>query len=82
MSAAELIMATGSEPPTPASGRVTLYVGADDTLYIKDAAGSVQQVSSVTTPPTVSGSRGGNAALASLLTALEGLGLIVDATTT
>ena len=31
-----------------------------------------------TTKPTVSGSRGGNAALASLLTALAGLGLIID----
>lgn len=31
-----------------------------------------------TTKPTVTGSRGGNAALASLLTALAGLGLIVD----
>jgi len=32
-------------------------------------------------PRTVTGSRGGNAALGSLLTALEGLGLIVDSTT-
>jgi len=31
--------------------------------------------------PTVTGSRGGNAAVASLLTALETLGLIVDDTT-
>lgn len=31
--------------------------------------------------PTVAGSRGGNAALASLLTALAGLGLVVDSTT-
>ena len=31
-----------------------------------------------TTKPTVSGSRGSNAALASLLTALAGLGLLVD----
>lgn len=31
--------------------------------------------------PTVTGSRGGNAALASLLTALDGLGLITDSTT-
>lgn len=31
--------------------------------------------------PTVSGSRGGNAALASLLTALAGLGLLTDSTT-
>lgn len=34
-----------------------------------------------TTKPTVSGSRGGNAALASLLTALATLGLITDTTT-
>ena len=37
-----------------------------------------------TTPaakPTISGSRGGNAALASLLTQLAGLGLITDSTT-
>lgn len=33
------------------------------------------------TQPTVTGSRGGNAALASLLTALAGVGLIVDSTT-
>lgn len=32
-------------------------------------------------PPTVIGSRGGNAALASLLTGLAGLGIIVDSTT-
>jgi Fe-S cluster assembly scaffold protein SufB len=33
------------------------------------------------TKPTVTGSRGGNAALASLLTALAGLGLLTDSTT-
>ena len=33
---------------------------------------------SVTTQPTVTGSRGGNAALASLLTALDGIGWIVN----
>lgn len=32
-------------------------------------------------PPTVSGSRGGNAALQSLLSALSGAGLIIDNTT-
>lgn len=32
-------------------------------------------------PPSVTGSRGGNAALASLLTALAGLGLITNNTT-
>jgi hypothetical protein len=33
-----------------------------------------------TTQPTITGSRGGNAALASLLTALDAMGLIIDAT--
>lgn len=33
------------------------------------------------TVPTVTGSKGGNAALASLLTALAGLGLVKDGTT-
>ena len=32
-------------------------------------------------PPTVKGSKGGNAALASLITALAALGLVKDATT-
>lgn len=36
---------------------------------------------STTTKPAITGSRGGNAALASLLTALAGLGLITDSTT-
>ena len=36
---------------------------------------------SVAVKPTITGSRGGNAALASLLTALAGLGLITDSTT-
>ncbi len=35
----------------------------------------------VRNPPTVTGSRGGNAALASLITALTGLGLVKDGTT-
>lgn len=32
-------------------------------------------------PPTITGSKGGNAALASLITALAGLGLVKDGTT-
>lgn len=44
MSAAELILATGSMPPAPASGRVTLYAGSDDQLYWRDAAGSTNKV--------------------------------------
>lgn len=43
---------------------------------------SVAQIASISpTPLTVSGSRGGNAALADLLTQLAALGLIVDGTT-
>lgn len=46
---------------------------ASDTIGFFGAAG--------TTLPTITGSRGGNVALASLLTALAGLGLIVDDST-
>jgi hypothetical protein len=113
MSAAELILATGSEPATPASGRVTLYAGSDDQVYAKDSAGNVSKLVTPdaaqtftaaqtfsddvllggsgkqvgfygTTPagkPSVSGSRGGNAALTSLLTALANLGLLTDSST-
>lgn len=110
MSAAELILATGSEPAAPASGRLLIYAGNDDKLYLKDSSGNVQQIATPgsaqtfsaaqifsddvtlggsgkqiafyggtpTSKPTVSGSRGGNAALASLLTTLANLGLITD----
>jgi hypothetical protein len=44
VSAGELILATGSAPAAPASGRVTLYVETDGTLYLKDAAGTARQV--------------------------------------
>jgi hypothetical protein len=41
---------------------------------------SVSGTLSVGTVPTITGSRGGNAALANLLTALAAMGLIVDGT--
>jgi hypothetical protein len=44
MSAAELILATGSAPAAPTAGRVTLYVGTDNKLYLKDATGTTAQV--------------------------------------
>jgi hypothetical protein len=44
-------------------------------------SGQFAEILTLDSPPTVTGSRGGNAALASLLTALENLGLIVDSTT-
>jgi hypothetical protein len=50
--------------------------------FAVDGSGNVQAHSFVPTQkPTVTGSRGGNVALASLLTALAGIGLIVDGTT-
>lgn len=55
----------------PASGGVgTNYLSADGTFK-----------NPLNRAVSVTGSRGGNAALASLLTALAGLGLIVDSTT-
>jgi len=44
MSAAEVILATGSAPAAPATGRITLYAGTDNKLYLKDAAGTAEQV--------------------------------------
>lgn len=59
--------------------------GGGPALVIQDSAGnSVMSFPSGTgggAAPTVSGSRGGNAALASLLTALDSLGIINDGTT-
>jgi hypothetical protein len=47
MSAAELILTTGSAPAAPASGRVTLYAGTDDSIYITTSAGSTRQVATL-----------------------------------
>lgn len=55
------------------NGNCTLGDAAGDTLKFYGGTGATQQ--------TITGSRGGNAALASLLTALATLGLIVDSTT-
>ena len=57
---------------TPDSGAVHSLLGSDNKLGFHGAAAVSQQ--------TVTGSRGGNAALASLITKLATLGLIVDGT--
>lgn len=57
--------------------RLTGPDGAFKDVYVNDNAGPQQ---GVTPPPTVTGSRGANAALASLLTALASRGVIVDTT--
>lgn len=59
---------------TPDSGAVHTIDGSGNRLGFHGAASVAQQ--------TVTGSRGGNAALASLLTKLATLGLIVDGSTT
>jgi hypothetical protein len=53
---------------------ITSYDDGTDSYLAFFGAGGYKQ-------PTITGSRGGNAALANLLTALENLGLIVDSTT-
>lgn len=59
-----------------ASGALRLHAYGAGVLKT-DASGNVGLIS----PPSVTGSRGGNAALASLLTQLASLGIIVDNTT-
>ena len=56
---------------------VTIRVADQDRLKV-DSGGNL--IATFANKPTVTGSRGGNAALASLLTALAGYGLIVDST--
>lgn len=46
---------------------------------LESKVGQLQKLT--TNPPTVTGSKGGNAALTSLLAALVGLGIIKDGTT-
>lgn len=72
---------------TTGSGGITLDCEGGEVLIAGDTGIAISSDAVGffgTTPqpkPTVTGSRGGNAALASLLTSLEGLGLLVDGTT-
>lgn len=52
-------------------------------LYSRTAAGTpfIMHPQTAANPPTVTGSKGGNAALASLMTALAAAGIVVDGTT-
>jgi hypothetical protein len=70
-----------TNPSTNPAGGVVIYASAASGDF--KVRGAVGQVCALPTggAPTVTGSRGGNAALASLLTTLAGLGLIVDSTT-
>ena len=70
-------MANATTAPTsnPTSG-IIFYATAGQPTF-KDSAGNIVQF----TKPTVTGAKGGNAALGSLMTALSGIGLVVDSTT-
>lgn len=67
------------------SGVLSLRVGGSDLFYMYIDSAGVPHMSffeAMPNPrPVVSGSRGGNAALASLITGLAALGLIIDDTT-
>lgn len=74
---------------TDATGKLTVYV-APGRWLLKDAAGNKDEVTvappgpdtpTPAAPPAVAGSRGGNAALASLLTGLAAAGVIIDNST-
>ena len=62
------------DDPQQAHRVVSDAVGAVETKV-----GKLQKL--IANPPTVTGSKGGNAALASLITALVGLGVVKDGTT-
>lgn len=65
-----------------ASNRGTLYVNsAGDLKYVSPSGTAKVTTIGPSAPATVAGSRGGNAALADLLTKLATLGYIVDGTT-
>lgn len=86
-SAASVIDETGPGAPTAPAGRGSLWRRTDATpaLYVKTADGAGGWLACMVLPsglPEVSGTRGGNAALANLLSALANLGLITDSTTT
>lgn len=61
----------------PSRACQVLDQGLDD---LESKVGQLQKLMTKE-PPTVKGSKGGNAALASLITALASLGLVKDATT-
>lgn len=84
----------GWKVTTPADGNfVFVATPASDRVYLQKAGGAITHMTfkddgavgffgaGGITRPTVSGSRGGNAALASLITSLAQLGLITDSTT-
>jgi hypothetical protein len=75
-----LTYATTNPTANPAGGVVIYADAATGDFKVRGAAGQICKLPSGGAT-NVTGSRGGNAALANLLTVLAGLGLIVDGTT-
>lgn len=69
--------------PAPPNDQYAKDLNYQLTVKLRELSVRTDQLkdSLLSSPPSVTGSRGGNAALASLLTALDGLGLITDSTT-
>ena len=65
------------------NGRIQPFSCSQAVVYVRDNSGNIQALypSSIQTKPTVTGSKGGNAALTSLISTLAGLGIITDSTT-
>lgn len=75
----------GNRLPVDNDGRILPFQAAPAVLYIKTASRKIvalyPSVPTVGTAPTVTGSKGANAALTSLMTTLAALGIVVDGTT-
>lgn len=72
----------GSQVSAP-GGVISQFLSAATVLYARDTAGQVETLYPhvAATQPIVTGSKGANAALTSLVQALAAVGLIVDQTT-
>ena len=83
---ATVLSPTGAPLPgnevTVTGETVPLFQAAAAVVYMRDATGQAVALYPHPTanPPTVTGSKGSNAALTSLMQALAGLGLVVDQT--
>jgi hypothetical protein len=66
-----------------ASQTIPLFQSAASILYVTNTGGYISPIYPApdATHPTITGSKGGNAALTSLISALAAQGLIVDTTT-
>lgn len=73
----------GNALELPSTGRIPLFQANASVLYVRDCTGAVITLdpSAQRTAVAVTGAKGGNAALTSLIAALSQAGIIVDQTT-